>query len=412
MSDSNNSFNPSGQTQSTQNTQDGSLDDKTLDPNVSSETQHPFSSPTTPAQATVPQQNNTSGTSILTPQPDSDSAVSPAPAQKISDADNTNNNLSDLVITSPYTPQKYGGKKVIATIFGLVILVTSIVAGVYLVRNQQLGIGQAWDCSKYTFAVSETGSVTVQNGSSRNEPAQQAKVYINDNLISTLNVPALTSGNGAQIGNVSVPNQGFSWKIVGTSDCQSSGIYNQKINICHVPPGDIANSQSITVDKIAWDTGHSDHNAHSLDFVIDGNHSCPPVVTPTPTNTPSSTPSPTSKPTLTPTVAATSTPTPTLPPEVTAACNDVVAYDVNWSPLSSSQLAQLAAGDNVRIAVSGSTSSGGFDKARFTINGIQQPETTLQKPGSAEFYQEYTIPVGVINFSVSAQIHHSSLGWL
>ena len=76
-----------------------------------------------------------------------------------------------------------------------------------------------------------------------------------------------------------------------------------------------------------------------------------------------------------------------------------------------SDLAVLAVGDIVRFAVGGSTTAGSFDKARFTINGTLRPEVTTQKPGSNDFFDEYTIPVGVTSFIVKAQIHHSSLGW-
>ena len=137
--------------------------------------------------------------------------------------------------------------------------------------------------------------------------------------------------------------------------------------------------------------------------------------TPLPTNTPSNTPTitPTFPPgTHTPTPQPTHTVTPTLPPGVAAACGDVQAYDTNWNLLSSAQLAQLKSGDTVRFAVAGTTNSGTFDKARFTINGILQPETSTKKPASDSFYMEYTVPTGTLNFTVTAQVHHSTLGWL
>ena len=76
-----------------------------------------------------------------------------------------------------------------------------------------------------------------------------------------------------------------------------------------------------------------------------------------------------------------------------------------------SDLAVLAVGDTVRFAVGGTTTGGTFDKARFTINGTLRPEVTAQKPGSNEYFDEYTIPAGTTSFSVNAQIHHTSLGW-
>lgn len=51
---------------------------------------------------------------------------------------------------------------------------------------------------------------------------------------------------------------------------------NDKINICHMPPGNSENPQNISVSEEAWERGHDPHNAHKLDFAIDGDHSCPP----------------------------------------------------------------------------------------------------------------------------------------
>jgi hypothetical protein len=74
-------------------------------------------------------------------------------------------------------------------------------------------------------------------------------------------------------------------------------------------------------------------------------------------------------------------------------------------------LSALNAGNEVRFAVSGTATSGAFDKAKFTVNGTELGETSLKKPGTEEFYSEYTIPANVTSFTVSAQIHHSELGW-
>jgi hypothetical protein len=364
--------NPVNFGQTPQNSSDDVSNDNTFK-NASSETQHPFSTPTTNSPQTNGFQNSdTTKSSILTPTSDPSPAVLPVTSTVISDTEPTkvNPNLQDFVITSPHTPQKYGGKKVIATIFGLVVLVTSIITGVYFVRNQQLMVGQAWNCSLYVFGVSREGNVNVRNSSGHNEPAQQAQVYINGGLVTTLNVPALSVGSSADIGSVSTPGAlGFSWRVVGTLDCQNDGSYSPEAT---------------------------------------------PTLTPVPTTTPTIPPSstPTLPPASTPTIVNTPTLEPTLPPEITARCNEVVAYDANWNMLSSSQLAALVSRDVVRFAVSGTTTGGTFDKARFSINGVQQAEVTTQKPGSSEFYQEYTIPDGTINFSVSAQIYHSSLGWL
>lgn len=242
-------------------------------------------------------------------------------------------NIQNL-INSPHTPKKYGGKKIIAAILGIMIMVGAITASVFLIQNQQIKIGSAWDCSRYKFNVSKTGVVTVQNGSRYNEPPQSAEVYINNTLVSTLSVPALSSGQGTTLGTVSVPSQqGFTWKVHGTIDCKNEGSYQAEA-------------------------------------------------------------------TATPTIS------------ISASCNTVIAYDKDWKQLNNQQLSQLKPGDVVRFSVGGITSSGSFDKARFTINGVQRPETTKLRPNTSEFYDEYTIPSDVTSFEVKAQIHHNQLGWI
>lgn len=52
---------------------------------------------------------------------------------------------------------------------------------------------------------------------------------------------------------------------------------DHKITICHVPPGNPDNAHMITIDQHAWENGHTPHNAHSEDFVVDADHQCPAV---------------------------------------------------------------------------------------------------------------------------------------
>lgn len=52
---------------------------------------------------------------------------------------------------------------------------------------------------------------------------------------------------------------------------------NEKVNICHVPPGNPNKAVVVSVSANAWENGHDLHNSHSLDYVItDGRH-CPEV---------------------------------------------------------------------------------------------------------------------------------------
>jgi hypothetical protein len=231
------------------------------------------------------------------------------------------------VISSPQAPKKYGGRKAIITMFALLLLVLGGISSLILVQRQALVPSQAWDCSKYIFSVSQTGTVTIQNGSSVNEPAQKADVYINNTKVKTFDVPALAKGTGATLGTVTVPSgQGFTWKVDASGDCDRSGKY------------DGAN-------------------------------------------------------------------------EAAATCSEVKAYDTNWKLLSADDLKKVTAGTIIRFAVSGTASSGAFDKARFTINGTLRDEVSNKKPGSEEFYDEYTVPANTTDFTITAQVHHTSLGW-
>lgn len=105
-------------------------------------------------------------------------------------------------------------------------------------------------------------------------------------------------------------------------------------------------------------------------------------------------------------------PQPTPPtPGPTAVCQSVKAYSSTWQLLSSANLSALTAGTAINFCVTGSASTGSFDKGKFTINGVAQAETTTVRPSSTDFCQSYTIPAGITTFNVTAQIHHSSQGW-
>jgi len=112
-----------------------------------------------------------------------------------------------------------------------------------------------------------------------------------------------------------------------------------------------------------------------------------------------------------------SNPTPT--PGPSAFCQNVKAYSSNWTILTSAQLSALTSGTVVNFCVTGSASSGTFDKAQFEIEhhsgGLNlvevSPDVTTQRPGSTDFCQNYTIPAGATSISVKAKIHHVTLGW-
>ncbi len=178
----------------------------------------------------------------------------------------------------------------------IIVIATIILAGVavftairlYQLRGETVSPASpesepaAWNCTLYTFMVDSQGKVTAANNSSNNEPPQQAKVYIDGQLVTTLSVPTLAAGQSATIGTVDVP-ASFSWRVEGTLDCQSSGESSQ-------PQG----GQACEV------------LAFSLTEAT-------PTVTPTATATPTSSPTPTDIPGTTPT----NSPTPTVSPTPT-----------------------------------------------------------------------------------------------
>lgn len=95
--------------------------------------------------------------------------------------------------------------------------------------------------------------------------------------------------------------------------------------------------------------------------------------------------------------------------QVTALCLNIKAYDTEWNRLSLSDLSSLKPGDTVRFSVSGDTSSGSFDMARFSVNSVSLGESTNIKPDTNEFYDDYIVPAEIDSFNVEAQLHHLEL---
>ncbi len=104
------------------------------------------------------------------------------------------------------------------------------------------------------------------------------------------------------------------------------------------------------------------------------------------------------------------TPTPTATPTAPY-CAVINTYSEDWTLLSTTDRASLTAGTAINFCVAGAAPSGTFDMARFTINGNLQPDTTALRPESTDICQSFTIPENTETFTVSAQIHHSTLGW-
>lgn len=190
----------------------------------------------------------------------------------------------------------------------LTVIVTVILAGVaiftavrlYQLRQESVSPASpesepsAWDCKNYNFSVSASGVVTVANNSSKSEAPQQAQVYINNQLVATFDVPTLITGQSATLGTVSVPSgESFSWKVLGTKDCQNSGSDTPAPVACKQLKFSLATTTlTPTPEDEATPTVTS-------------------AVTLTPTDRPIGGNSPTPTPTSPPNVTSTSTPTPT-----------------------------------------------------------------------------------------------------
>jgi hypothetical protein len=252
------------------------------------------------------------------------------------------------VVAAPHAPKKYGGNKVIATIFGLLVLIGGVTAGVILVQRQhqieeRAASGrecqQAADC----ILLDEPG-----NSGEFSAPGEIVKADITAKDVFTF-LPGLTEDGCYR---VNIEGRNITWQRYGSGpNCK-----------------DVSNVQVWFGQPAA-----------------------------TPTQIPEITPTP--------------PPGVTESPKITAECGEVKAYDLNWNPLSQSELGNLDPNAKIRFAVSGTASSGSFDKARFSVNNVSLGETNLKKPGSEEFYIEYTIPANTTSFTVEAEIHHSDLGW-
>ncbi len=110
-----------------------------------------------------------------------------------------------------------------------------------------------------------------------------------------------------------------------------------------------------------------------------------------------------------PTASPTPTATPTTPP-VAPQCTGIKMYDDSFTEIPQNEWSSLDPGTVIKFAVTGTTVSGNFDKAEFFVNGTSIGISTTTVPSnSAEFYIDYTIPAGTTTFNVGALLHHLQL---
>lgn len=109
---------------------------------------------------------------------------------------------------------------------------------------------------------------------------------------------------------------------------------------------------------------------------------------------------------------ATATPSAS-PLPVTGSCSSTKIYTTGWTEITPAAFQGLTSGIQVYFCANGVASSGSiFNKARFTINGVLRPETTIVNPQTKGFCDLYTIPANTYSFKVQGEIHHATLGWL
>ena len=323
------------------------------------------------------------------------------------------------VITPGQPNKKFGGKRVIATILGLLVLVGGLGAGVILVRQQQdireraAGPVQTYCsaanqancpngctpsasggvCKPYCSSANNrdcTFGCTPNNsgGTCKSAPAPAPTPYCSTNNNRDCTFGCTPNNSGGTCKSAPVPTGGISCTIVSRDPLSQGYCDRSAPNTPDCTDKDEEGSSCTIRSQCGGGTGTcvviNQGGANSECQCQKGAAPPPPTKTPTP---------------------------PPPPGEPTAQCLNIKAYDTNWTELTSAQLAQIKVGDTVRFTVAGQASSGSFDKARFKINGVQRPEVTGKRPATEEYYDEYTIPAGITTFTINAQIHHATLGW-
>ena len=370
------------------------------------------------------------------PPADTTDSGSSAPSFDTPNASQDQANLEVPPVIGGVPPKKRSGKKVIATILGLFVLIGGLGAGVILVRQQQ-------DIRERAAQESDTGGggtacapgrtscsgvcvdlkTSSNNCGSCGNKCSTGRVCTNGQCV--LDTKNLEEGPGDLQPAMPPPPTCQTGQTLCGSACRDTRYDSNNCGSCGVkcPTGQKCwESVCVTTTTtqecpVGYITGGSNRDA--------AEEACEGVcgVRETPTanricengtivNAGTATiPNWCYKCTGTTTTDTTTPSQPTSPPSggVTAQCLNIKAYDTEWEPIT--DLSSLRAGDVVRFAVAGSASSGSFSKARFKVNGVTRPEVTDKKPGTQEFYDEYTIPEGITTFTINAELFHSSLGW-
>ncbi len=296
------------------------------------------------------------------------------------------------------------------TLAGYLLLAFGIGAGVILVLQPQLfKQGAATDYSN--VGICGTGlncsRVALSGGSSCKQNSTGEIIYCCPKG-STLSGTTCVSPTKVHCTSIANCASGYLCNP-GTSTCESavgSGNCAGNTGSCYVTsPIGLVDNHNGTYGAVCeygghWTTCSSGYVCNNYDCVPSG--STPKPATPRPATPP---------PTKAPTVAPTKIPTPTPTATPIARCLEVRIFTPSWTRIYSSTFFLLKPGSQVYFCVRGSATSGLFDKARFTINGVTRSETSLKRPNSTDFCDLYTIPSGVYSFDVQGEIHHVTLGW-
>jgi hypothetical protein len=290
--------------------------------------------------------------------------------------------IMPAIVTTTTQKKKFAGGKIIATILGLFLLVGGIGAGVYLVGQNQDIREKAGSCSPGCGA----GMMCDGDGGCVPRGTTQEQIDSGEvNPISQKESIQENSWNDWQEEQQGITNTG--------SNCPYNGdpYYSY---LCTVGVANLTEQPRIPSDATkqqradgTWivTIGNNQIAEYRVEKSGGGNDE-----TPAETNT---------------------TITPTAPPSITAQCQNIKAYSPTWALLTNAQLSVLTTGSQVNFCVAGIASAETFDKARLTINGVLQAETSTIRPSSTDFCQLYTIPAGTTTFNATAQIHHLTLGW-
>lgn len=335
---------------------------------------------------------------VVTPTPVN--PVTPAPVTSQGSAAPTNDILDPLgqnITTTTMPKKKFASGKIIATILGLFLLVGGIGAGVYLSSQNQNVNERAYSnvttpptdtCNMIQVTATDNGACPKISGTQKNNVSTYNTTYTLKNITTTVHQVAIKKSSNfctEPFGQTdpNLPN----WPVCYSSDISTTEFITIQPN----------ETKTVTINRSS-DRGASCGSYQTDLYItsIDGNTSCHGsdnngLIAASLCQTGSQCPGDST---------------------ATAQCQNIKGYSgANWVLLTPETISMIRPGDNLNFCATGTASSGSFDKARFTINNVQQTETTTKRPNSNDFCQSYIVPAGTTSFKITAELHHLTLGW-